>query len=1016
MKELSDEALFAAFQSERDHDALATLFRRRADELLRLAVFLAPRPTEAEDLLQATFLSAISRAETFRPGNRVMSWLCGILTNHARMLRRNERRRPPEAPTDQDSSTPVDAALQAELDQALRDGISGLKEPYKSVLHYHLQKGLNSQEIGREMNQKPATVRKQMARALEKLRAALPLGLATGVALRMSPAQIAERAAEAAPFIGGDGVSIAFDGEDDLLPDGIPVSPLPGWSQTAALTAAVAAVTLTLGVAVWPRADGAPTAPAASAPTTAARAVAAGPTDNPVDARAQAAIVDRDAATGAALTVLVEDQDGRPLPNVEVCCVRDVGTTMRTRQLSNTCRYAESDSDGRAQFAALPPGEYDLAMRGAISKGEVTVTGEDLTYTLTLRSPTRHVGYVIDPYGRPVPDAEVWITETAGRGDLPALLARTGLGGRYDAEHPLHEALVFARHADFSASACVRLTPGAELQLELEPAGTPIGVAVVDDRDQPVADAAVTLVPRSQGMIFYAPTTTYTDARGRCTVPSPGAREGAVLAHRAGYAGATQVLPVDVTTARVTLTTPVQITGTATDASGAPLIGREVAATIAGARTNEPTGAMLARRGTVGADGRFVINGVARDLVQVRIITLRSNNRGAPLTAHVLAGAEVDTRTTGPFVATLVAEQTPSIAGSLRTPAGEPLEGYQIMAIPSVGIAGHRLMRRRVATTDRDGRFELQAVAPEDDYQLGIYPPHPWRANSQPWPAAFAAGRAGEPCELVLKPGSLARGRLTCQALLPNGKPARNARYELRHLAYQTPNTRPADGSGRASFDGLAAGDYWLAVRAPGVGNRTVAVTIGADQDVDLGALQLEPPCRLTVQVVGTNPGATGRLRVVAKNLLGDKFVATMSTDRGIAALRPLPPGRAQLLVYGESSVPVLVEQELESGEQWIDVETRQGTPVQLTFPFALSDNPFVINGPLHVRIYDAEGGLVLDDNVGATSERGVFQLALGLPEGTYRVIARSIWNAKAEGTLKVSGGLPVKQTLTLRR
>ena len=112
----------------------------------------------------------------------------------------------------------------------------------------------------------------------------------------------------------------------------------------------------------------------------------------------------------------------------------------------------------------------------------------------------------------------------------------------------------------------------------------------------------------------------------------------------------------------------------------------------------------------------------------------------------------------------------------------------------------------------------------------------------------------------------------------------------------------------------------------------------------------------------------------------------------------------------------MLVGRELRSGEQWIDVATRPGTPVQLSFPFALCDNPFVINGPLHVRIYSAEGGVVLDDNVGATSERGVFQLALGLPEGTYRVIARSIWNAKAQGTLEVSGGLPVAQTLTLRR
>lgn len=65
MKEHSDEDLFLAFQRNRDHEALSTLFRRRADELLRLAVFLSPRPSEADDLLQATFLSAISRAETY---------------------------------------------------------------------------------------------------------------------------------------------------------------------------------------------------------------------------------------------------------------------------------------------------------------------------------------------------------------------------------------------------------------------------------------------------------------------------------------------------------------------------------------------------------------------------------------------------------------------------------------------------------------------------------------------------------------------------------------------------------------------------------------------------------------------------------------------------------------------------------------------------------------------------------------------------------------------------------------
>ncbi|MFK7742626.1 MAG: RNA polymerase sigma factor, partial [Planctomycetota bacterium] len=92
MHRTSDESLFVAFRDERDVDALGQLFRRHAEELLRLAVFMAPRPTDAEDLVQATFLSAIARAETYRDGHRVMSWLCGILTNHARMLRRAQRR------------------------------------------------------------------------------------------------------------------------------------------------------------------------------------------------------------------------------------------------------------------------------------------------------------------------------------------------------------------------------------------------------------------------------------------------------------------------------------------------------------------------------------------------------------------------------------------------------------------------------------------------------------------------------------------------------------------------------------------------------------------------------------------------------------------------------------------------------------------------------------------------------------------------------------------------------------
>jgi len=159
-RQRSDEALFLAYRDEQDCQALNDLFRRRVDELLRLAVFLAARPTDAEDLVQATFLTAISKAESFHEGGRVMSWLCGILTNHARMLRRAEResggepRDEPIAPSD-----PANDALRVELRATLGNGIAGLKEPYRSVLQLYFREGLGSKEISERLSRSPATVR-----------------------------------------------------------------------------------------------------------------------------------------------------------------------------------------------------------------------------------------------------------------------------------------------------------------------------------------------------------------------------------------------------------------------------------------------------------------------------------------------------------------------------------------------------------------------------------------------------------------------------------------------------------------------------------------------------------------------------------------------------------------------------------------------------------------------------------------------------------------------------------------
>mgnify|MGYP007023082793 CR=1 FL=1 len=79
---------------------------------------------------------------------------------------------------------------------------------------------------------------------------------------------------------------------------------------------------------------------------------------------------------------------------------------------------------------------------------------------------------------------------------------------------------------------------------------------------------------------------------------------------------------------------------------------------------------------------------------------------------------------------------------------------------------------------------------------------------------------------------------------------------------------------------------------------------------------------------------------------------------------------------------------------QWIDFELSKASKVAMRFTFPRVENPFLVNGPLHVRVSDLAGQLVLDDYVGGASGPGRFDLRTGLLPGKYRVKVRSVWNA----------------------
>ena len=109
--DLIDRA-FTRYQKTEEPAALAEVFDATAAELLRVAVHLVQDMHVAEDLVQATFLTAIQHRRDYQPGTRVIPWLMAILTNMARRHHRLQKQLPVYDTAPGDSSAGEEQAAQ----------------------------------------------------------------------------------------------------------------------------------------------------------------------------------------------------------------------------------------------------------------------------------------------------------------------------------------------------------------------------------------------------------------------------------------------------------------------------------------------------------------------------------------------------------------------------------------------------------------------------------------------------------------------------------------------------------------------------------------------------------------------------------------------------------------------------------------------------------------------------------------------------------------------------------------
>lgn len=252
----TDERLLARYVAARDEAAFAEIVRRHGPAVRRLCRLVLGDEHLAEDAFQAAFLVLARKARGVRRGQALAGWLYRVAHRIAAAARASARRRAAR----EGQWRPAEARP-ADDGELVAAAVAGLPDRYRAPVVLCYLEGRTNEEAARELGWPVGTVKTSLHRARQRLRRWLE---ARGVAL--SPALLAPA---------GEGLSVELATRTAAFAAGVTAGVSPevlAMSEgalrsmwTARLTAALAAVTLLLGLAggvwaLWPAPRGAPIA------------------------------------------------------------------------------------------------------------------------------------------------------------------------------------------------------------------------------------------------------------------------------------------------------------------------------------------------------------------------------------------------------------------------------------------------------------------------------------------------------------------------------------------------------------------------------------------------------------------------------------------------------------------------------------------------------------------------------------------------------------------------------------
>jgi RNA polymerase sigma-70 factor (ECF subfamily) len=170
----------------RDPETIRELYGRHGRGIFNYARKLVGDQHWAEEVLQETFLRAYSRAETFRQGARVSTWLYRIAMNLCYDHLRSPRNRPKVSLSDRYSggdgamsalsdrlesaeSPPDDITADEEIAGLVRHAVSQLPDKERNVVILRHYQGLKFREIAEITGLTTRTVQNCLRRARDRI-------------------------------------------------------------------------------------------------------------------------------------------------------------------------------------------------------------------------------------------------------------------------------------------------------------------------------------------------------------------------------------------------------------------------------------------------------------------------------------------------------------------------------------------------------------------------------------------------------------------------------------------------------------------------------------------------------------------------------------------------------------------------------------------------------------------------------------------------------------------------------